>query len=143
MSTLELRSINLQHWYVYHSTEIMGYDYSSLKSSAVYSTSAQPKLCFNDVIWVIEGDKSNPKNFKLVDCFINKEQRYPPFSADYAQFKLKAIGEKSLIKEPIKLSKEDKWFAELHSRFITKQKFFSVLPQPIFIKLLNVSGVNL
>ena len=121
----------------------MGYDYSSLESSAVYSTSNQQKLCFNDVIWVIEGDKSNPKKFMLVDCFINKEQKYPPFPAGYTQFKLKAIGEGSLIKEPVELSKEDEWFAQLHSKFITKQKFFTVLPQLIVEGLINVSSVKL
>lgn len=132
----------MQHWYVYHSIETMGHPYES-GVSAVYTTSEQRKLCFGDIIWVIEGDIGKHKQFRLVDCFRNNEQKYPPFPIGYTKFRLKVSGEVSLLKGPIPLSKEYEWFSELHSKFITKQKFFNVLTLQISDGLLNTSGITL
>lgn len=133
----------MQHWYVYHSVETMGYSYESLARSVVYSTSEQKKLCFGDVIWVIEGDSSKHKQFRLVDCFKNDEQKYPPFNGRYSKFKLEVSSKLSLIEEPITLNKESGWFLELHSKFVTKQRFFETLPLSISNGLLSVSGISL
>ncbi|MBB5188533.1 hypothetical protein HNQ57_002815 [Zhongshania antarctica] len=114
----------MQHWYVYHSQETMSHPYASLGEHAVYSKQNQPKLCFNDVIWVVEGDSSTPKNFTLVDCFQYKNSEYPPFKAEYSAFKLKVSDTTSLLESAISLSKDIPWFEDLHQRFITKQRFF-------------------
>lgn len=68
----------MQHWYVYHSMNTMGHSYNSIGQSAAYSTKEQRKLCLNDVIWVIEGNMGNPKEFSLVDCFHYSSTDYPP-----------------------------------------------------------------
>jgi hypothetical protein len=120
----------------------MGYEYSSLGSSSVYSTTLQNKLCFGDMIWVVEGDASNPTNFRLVDCFKNKSQEYPPFPRDYSKFKLKVIGAHSLLNGPIVLNKDQEWFSELHAKFITKRKFFALLPSNIVNGLISFANLK-
>ena len=50
-----------------------------------------------------------------------------PFSGDSARFGAKVVGVSSKLRFPSGLNRADKWFADLHSQFITKQKFFSRL----------------
>lgn len=133
----------MQHWYVYHSTETMGHGYASTGSSSVYSTTLQPKLCFGDVIWVVEGDMSSPRQFALVDCFKHENTKYPPFANGYDGFKLRILG-KSLLKTPVPLQKEEEWFAHLHKNYITKQRFFRRLNDEPFVVagLMKASGIE-
>lgn len=132
----------LQHWYVYHSTETMRHSYASTGSSSVYSTTLQPKLCFGDAIWVIEGDTSTPRKFALVDCFRYEDTKYPPFSNGYDAFKLRVVGT-SLLKHTIPLQKEGEWFSRLHSKYITKQRFFERLSSEpeVIVALQKISGI--
>lgn len=121
----------------------MGHSYAATGLSSVYSSRSQPKLCFGDAIWVIEGDTSSPRKFALVDCFRYKDTKYPPFSRDYDSFKLQILGS-SLLKSSIPLRKEDEWFAHLHVKYITKQKFFELLatePQ-VVAGFHKVSGIE-
>lgn len=134
----------MQHWYVYHSAETMGHSYASTGSSSVYISKAQPKLCFGDVIWVVEGDTSTPRNFALVDCFHYEDTKYPPFASSYKGFQLQVLGT-SVLKAPIPMLKDDEWFSQLHAKYITKQRFFERLanaPQ-IIAGLQKVSGIEL
>lgn len=117
----------MQHWYVYHSIETMKHAYATTGLCAVYSTKIQRQLCFGDAIWVIEGDMSTPRQFSLVDCFRYEDTVYPPFGNGYDEFKLCFIGKSSLLKKVVPLSKSKSWFDELHGRYITKQRFFSLL----------------
>ena len=78
----------MRHWYVYHSQKTVKNTYSSLAESTVFSKSNRRDLCIGDIIWVVEGDLSNPVNFTLVDCFSYKNCDYPPFSAEFSDFKL-------------------------------------------------------
>jgi hypothetical protein len=129
----------LQHWYVYHSTKTMKCDYASLGESAAYSTSERRKLCLRDVIWVIEG----PGDFALVDCFRYEDADYKPLPAPFQRFKLKAKGNSSYLGDPKPLHTEMDWFHDLHSRYITKQKFFSLIEPNHIHGLLEESGVSL
>lgn len=133
----------MQHWYVYHSAETMGHAYASTEPASVYSTTLQPKLCFGDALWVVEGDTNFPRQFALVDCFRYEDTKYPPFLGGYDGFKLRVIGT-SLLKLPIPLKKEDDWFSRLHKMYITKQKFFSRLSDEpdVVAGLQKVSGVE-
>ncbi|MEO7622688.1 MAG: hypothetical protein ABIS30_06440 [Gallionella sp.] len=115
----------VRHWYVYHSQKTMGHTYASLGKSGVYSTPPQPKLCINDKIWVIEGDVCTPTNFRIADCFHYLKTSHPPFAQQYADFKFFISGDSLLPKQSEVLSKESSWFAELHKKFITKQRFFA------------------
>jgi len=135
---LEATGSSMQHWYVYHSTETMGHPYRSLGESAVFSKNEVPKLLLGDSIWVIEG----PKDFTLVDCFIYTETDDPPFRADYGGFKLKLAGDRSLLASELPLDKGNAWFKDLHSRFITKQRFFDRLTDEHVEGLQVVSGVS-
>lgn len=133
------------HWYVYHSVKTMGHSYKSLGKSTVYSSKQQPKLCIGDCIWVVEGDDSQPTEFGLVDCFIYKATDYPPFSAGYAKFKLKASGTSILKGKTLPLDKTMNWFDLLHKKYITKQRFFAYLEDDEDIKngLLKILGVGI
>lgn len=114
-------------WCVYHSEKTMGHPYSALKESAVYSKTGQKKLCFGDTIWVIQGGLDNPTDFALVDCFQVQDLDYPPFTGAYSEFALKALGE-SLLSKPVALDASlGSWFSELHGKYLSKQRFFSVL----------------
>jgi hypothetical protein len=131
----------LQHWYSYHSEKTMGYPYAAVGRSGMYSTKTLSKLCNGDVIWVIEG----PTKFALVDCFMYSDTEYPPFASGYSKFKIRVLGNHSLLRgSSYSLNLADKWFAELHSRFITKQNFFNLLTtEPEIIEgLCHVSGIK-
>jgi hypothetical protein len=119
--------------------------YSSLGEPAVYSTTRQPKLCKGDVIWVVEGDDSQPMQFRIVDCFTlshcDDVPRHGPF---FSTFKLKCVGAKSLLTRPVELSKESMpWFRELHERFLTKQRFFDRLGPAIVAGLVGTAAISL
>jgi hypothetical protein len=115
------------HWYVYHSQKSMGHTYAELGAPVVFSTKNQPKLCHGDTVWVVEGDLSTPIDYAIVDCFAVQGTDMPPFPGSYSEFKLKVIGERSLLPKPIALDKSAPWFSELRDRFITKQRFFCSL----------------
>ena len=134
----------MQNWYVYHSEERMGHSYVSLDGHAVYSAANQPKLCFDDVIWVVEGDSNKPKSYYLVDCFHYRDTDYPPFPSGYSDFKLKVAGEGTLLNETVELSKGNEWFSTLHGKFITKQRFFSRMDEfpEVVAGLQDVSGIS-
>ena len=121
----------------------MGHAYTKTGTASVYSTTLQPKLCFGDFLWVVEGDTSVPRQFALVDCLRYEDTKHPPFPAGYSDFKLRVIGT-SLLKIPVPLKKEDDWFSRLHKRYITKQKFFSRLTgdPEVLAGLQQVSGVE-
>lgn len=131
----------MQNWYVYHSTEKMGHSYAASDPSSVYSTTLQPKLCFGDVIWVVEGDKNSPRQFALADCFRYKDTKYPPFESGYDAFKLRLMGI-SLLQKPVPLRKEDEWFSNLHKKCITKQRFFERLSDEAVAGLQKASGIE-
>lgn len=123
----------------------MGYPYAKVGGSAMYVTRPPSKLVMNDVVWVIEGDHRNPTRFTLVDCFEYSDAEHPPFAPAYTKFGIRILGNRSLLRSTAPLNRADKWFSELHSRFITKQKFFSPLtPEPEIVKgLLCISGIKL
>ena len=98
----------------------MGYSYP-VKGAGYFLSKMHKKLCFNDLIWVVEGSGE----FSLVDCFEYKDNRHPPFPGMVSDFEVKIIGETSLLDLPVVLSKTKPWFKELHANYITKQKFFS------------------
>jgi len=114
----------LKHWYGYHSEKTMGYPYAKVGRSAMYVTRPPSKLCIGDHIWVVEGDQHTPTRFTLVDCFVYSDAAHPPFDPSYSRFGIRILGTHSILRSPIPLNRADRWFAELHSRFITKQKFF-------------------
>lgn len=112
------------HWYVYHSQKAMECAYDRSSAPVVFSTREQPKLCHGDTIWVVEGDLETPTNFEIADCFIVQGTDGPPFATTNAKFKLKVIGERSLLPKPISLNASASWFADLRDGFIKKQRFF-------------------
>lgn len=133
----------MRHWYVYHSQKTVKNTYSSLAESTVFSKSNRRDLCIGDIIWVVEGDLSNPVNFTLVDCFSYKNCDYPPFSAEFSDFKFKFFGISLFSHSAISLDKSIPWFSGLHSKYLSKQKFFNnIAAEPDVISgLLDVSGI--
>lgn len=120
----------------------MRYPYAAVGLSGMYSTKTLSRLCNGDVIWVVEG----PTKFALVDCFQYSDTEYPPFASDYSKFEIRVLGNHSLLGgSSYPLNVADKWFAELHSRFITKQKFFNLLTTELEIieGLRLLSGIKL
>lgn len=115
------------HWYVYYSRETMGHAYENLPGPVVHSSKLQPKLCLGDTVWVVEGDESTPVNYTLVDKLVVDSTDTPSPVGPYARFKLKVSGGKSLIAGAIPLTSDMHWFSSLHSRYITKQRFFASL----------------
>lgn len=130
-------------WYVYHSQKKMGHSYRDLGAPIVFSTKVQRKLCHGHTIWVVEGDLSTPTNFTIADCFTVKGTDAPSRWGDYADFKLKVFGDTSLLRAPVPVDTSASWFEELHSRFITKQRFFCSLSEHPSISsgLATASGV--
>jgi hypothetical protein len=133
----------VRHWYVYHSQKTVKNTYSSLAESTVFSKSNRRDLCIGDIIWVVEGDLSNPVNFTLVDCFIYKTCDYPPFSLEFSDFKFKFSGTSLFSFNSIALDKSIPWVLDLHSRYLSKQKFFNniAVERDVINGLLDVSGV--
>ena len=126
-------------WYFYHSQNTMGQTYHISGESAVYSKLENKKLCFGDRIWVIEGDLGQPVRFSLVDCFIYAENIHPPFSSPFYGFRIKYRGE-SLKPPEVRLNKSDSpWFSQLHSKYITKQRFFERIIDVEILDGLNAS----
>jgi len=134
----------LQHWYGYHSEKTMGYPYAKVGSSAMYLRRPQTRLEIGDVVWVVEGVLGRPTRFGLVDCFRYSDAEHPPFAPGYSRFTVRILGHRSLLKASSPLNLADKWFFELHSRFITKQKFFnSLAAEPEIVDgLCSISGVK-
>ncbi len=128
----------MQHWYVYHSNKAMGRSYSSLGESAVYSKSERPKLCFGDVIWVIEG----PDEFTLVDCYRYQDTDYAPLAAPFSEFKLKFKGDSSLLPRAVSLDKDWPWFEAFRKTHLSKQKFFGLLDEDLLAHLSGIAGVS-
>ncbi len=116
-------------WCVYHSEKKMGHPYSALAECAVFSKTEQKKLCFGDVIWVIQGGLDTPTNFTLVDCFEVQNFDYPPFKGAYSDFALKVLGESSMSESVVLDRSIDSWFSELHGKYLSKQRFFSALEE--------------
>lgn len=119
----------MQHWYVYHSGKNTGYGYASLGKSAVYSRKPQNKLCFNDVIWVIESTDEEEPRFYLADCFHYTSTEYAHFPRGYEDFEQGVVGDKSLIDhaEPLQLDAGRGWFKKLYTKYIAKHKVFQML----------------
>jgi hypothetical protein len=142
-SSVSLQKGGSVDWYVYHSQKTMGHPYSDLGAPVVFSTKEQRKLSHGDTIWVIEGDLVAPTNFTIADCFTVKGTDTPSRWGDYARFKVKVLGNSSLLPGPVAVDAMAPWFAELHSRFITKQRFFcSLADHPrICSGLVAASGV--
>jgi len=115
------------HWYVYHSRNTMGHAYSNAEARVVYSSKLQPKLCLGDTVWVVEGDECSPANFALVDTFLVRSTDVPSRVGPYTKFKLQVSGGESLLKCSVPLTSKLSWFESLHSRYITKQRFFMSL----------------
>jgi hypothetical protein len=118
-------------WYVYHSAETMDCRYGNPEKNHVFSTSDKKKLCLNDDIWIIEGFGESPKIFYLAAHFIYKETEYPPFPSPYkggkySDFNVMYAGPGNSYGSKFNLTFTDHpWFKELHSKYITKQKFFN------------------
>lgn len=136
----------------------MGYTYASIDKSAFYISKDKVNhvtLYKNHIIWVIEGNHQTPCRFKLVDCFHYQQSEEPPFNdmrskfdgtqnefnIIHSKFNKRILG-KSLLNSPISLDKEYEWFANLHQKYITKQKFFYPLTNLIVAGLKEVSGIN-
>jgi len=132
------------HWYAYHSEKTMGYPYSSVGASGMYLKREPKNLLLGDIIWVIAGGVSTPTHFTLVDCFQHDRAERAPFSGRYSKFEIRVLGSRSLLRSPVRLSRNDEWFADLHARFITKQRFFvSLESEPDKVEgLSRVSGIT-
>jgi len=120
----------MRHWYVYHAEESMGRRYGRPTVNRAFSTVLRKKLCFNDRIWVVEGVGQSPKRFMLAASFIYADTHYQPFpfgmfgSVD-GKFECAYSGPGECFEEKLQLDPESlPWFAKLHSRYITKQRFF-------------------
>lgn len=91
--------------------------------------------------WVVEGDLRTPTRFALVDCFEVDEIDRGPFLGSFAPFAARVSGRASRLRFPVGLNRADDWFAELHGKFITKQKLFSRLTErPSIIAALKQSS---
>lgn len=134
----------MNHWYVYHSIAAMGCSYADLGAPAAYSTTSQPRLCFGDAIWIVEGSLNQPRRYALVDCFKYADTEYAPFGGLDPKFKMRFLGERSLLASRIELSTDWSWFAELHKGFITKQRFFECITKNsgIVSGLCAASGIH-
>jgi hypothetical protein len=135
----------MKHWYAYHSQNAMKHPYEDVGRSAFYlSKKAVKNLCIGDIVWVVEGDTKTPANFSLVDCFEYSSSEFPPFKPEYSKFDICITGT-SLLSPSISLNRNtEHWFADLHSRFITKQRFFnSIDTQEIIDGFLNVSKIKI
>jgi hypothetical protein len=117
--------------------------YGTAHNSGIYLTRHRAKLLAGDLIWVIEGDTSTPTAFSLVDCFRYELVEHPPFAPEYSRFSVRVAGTSLLARGRIALDKAESWFSELHGRFITKQRFFSLLlSEPKIVNGLRIaSGV--
>lgn len=135
----------MNHWYAYHSEKTMGHTYASVGASTMYMRREPSALEAGDLIWVIEGDLRSPTRFTLVDCFEFSDVEYPPFKQSYQKFAVRITGHRSLLMTPSPLNRADAWFADLHGRFITKQRFFNQLnSDPHIIEgLASIGGVML
>ena len=128
----------MRHWYVYHSNKAMGCSYSSLGESAVYSKLERPKLCFGDILWVIEG----PGEFTLVDCFRYQDTDYAPLPAPFSEFKLKFKGDSSLLPRALSLDNDWPWFEGFRKTHLSRQKFFGLLDEDLLAHLSEIAGVS-
>ena len=136
----------MKHWYAYHSQNTMKHPYSDIGRSAFYLSKKTVKnLCIGDLIWVVEGDTTTPANFFLVDCFKYSSSEFPPFKSEYSNFDICIIGTSLLYSSILLNRNSDDWFADLHSRFITKQRFFNSIDdtQDIIDGFLNVSKIKI
>jgi len=133
----------VQHWYAYHSDKVMKHTYASVKASQIYLTKYHP-IELDDVVWVIEGDLKKPACFRLADCFRYRFIRYPLFPIGYEKFKFKISDHHSLLAHEILIDKAEAWFSTLHSKYITKQKFFhSLRSEPSIVNgLCHISGIK-
>ncbi len=131
----------MRHWYVYHSEETMGRRYGRPELKRVFSTKNRTKLCLNDRIWVVEGVGQSPKAYLLAASFIYTDTHYPPFP--YAKFgcvdgdfEYAYSGPGESFDDGIPLDPEAlPWFAGLHAKYITKQKFFEdITGQPAIVE---------
>lgn len=111
-------------WIAYHSQKTVGHSYASVSRHSVYSKTTQKKLCFGDVIWVIEGSNDIPTQYTLVDCFRYAETEYPPFLPPYDGFETRIIGKESLLAKPVALDMTVDWQVAIRDRFLTKHRFF-------------------
>ena len=134
----------MQHWYSYHSEKTMGHTYASAGCPGMYLSRAPKKLEVGDIVWVVEGGLRTPVRFSLVDCFEYSDAKLPPFAPSYSKFAIQILGHHSLLRTSIPFNRTEKWFAELHARFITKQKFFNRLEgEPAIVEgLCSASGIK-
>ena len=134
----------MQHWYVYHSDKTMGELYKLSNKASFYLQKVRAggaTLFKKDVVWVIEGDKSSPCQFKLADCFIYSELKEPPFKSSHSQFKYNILGT-SLLENQIILDKKYEWFNQLHQEYIADRKFFYPLRNTMIEGLKELSKLN-
>jgi hypothetical protein len=108
----------------------MGRRYGRPELNRVFSTKERTKLCIDDGIWVVEGLGKSPKRYVLAASFIYIDPYHPPFSyAKFGQvdgrFECAYSGPGESFGDALPLDPEVlPWFADLHTRYITKQKFF-------------------
>ena len=110
----------MQHWFAYHSQNAMA-PYGTASTPGMYLKRHRKDLLIGDLIWVVEGDKSSPARFTLVDCFRYDAAEHPPFPAQYSKFAVRVWSPSSLLSRRIRLNKGDRWFNDLHARYLTKQ----------------------
>jgi hypothetical protein len=79
------------------------------------------------MVWIVEGGLNTPTNYAIADCFAVRATDIPLFPYGYSKFKLKVLGDKSLLTAPVALDSSELWFSELRDRFITKRRFFCSL----------------
>lgn len=128
-------------WLVYHSQKTVGHSYASLARSVASSRKPQTKLCFGDVIWVVEGSTDIPTRYTLVDCFRYADTEYPPFLPPYNGYAVRILGTESLLAQPVPLDMTADWQQEIRDRFLTKQRFFvSLAAEPLVVAGLKALG---
>jgi hypothetical protein len=117
----------MRHWYVYHSAETMGYRYGNPQPLRVFSAKKRPRLSIGDRIWLIEGVGQSPKRYFLSATFLCREVLQAPFPATFGtvspKFRYIFCGDGQAFGDAIPLARHD-WFADLHRRYLTKQRFF-------------------
>ena len=123
----------------------MKQSYASLGMPLDYSTKEQARLYLGNVVWVIDGDEGSPVRYSITDCFIVQSIDEPSPRARFDNFKLRAIGQKSLLAKPVAVDTSVRWFKRLHQHFLTKQKFFQSLDlEPEIIRgLSDYTGVSI
>ncbi|HAV5588135.1 TPA: hypothetical protein JI109_09535 [Acinetobacter baumannii] len=133
-----------QHWLAYHKAHSKDnpFPYTALGQPIVYMKK-EFNLHAGDIIWMIQGEKVNPKEtlFTLVDCFIIYGKITPPAIVSN-DFKYAYKGKKSLLASPIEWDKTNKDWIVIHKEFLKKRPGLLPATNSLVNALKNISGIT-